>query len=113
MTDGEDPRPITDALRHVRRELGAPEPGHFDQIRAQWAELVGSALAEHSAPVNLRAGVLRIAVADPAWAGQFRYLADSLVQAVTERVPGAAVREISVVARRARDDDPPRLPAPG
>lgn len=105
MTDLEGPRPVTDALRHVRRELGAPEPGHFDTIRASWAELVGDALAEHSAPVNLRAGVLRIAVDDPAWAGQFRYLADSLVAAVTERVPGAAVGEISVVARRAPESD--------
>lgn len=97
-TDG--PRPVTDALRHVRRELGTPEPGHFEAIRDSWAELVGDALADHSTPLHLRGGVLRISVDDPAWAGQFRYLADGLVTALAERVPGAGVREISVVVNR-------------
>lgn len=97
-TDG--PRPVTDALRHVRRELGTPEPGHFEAIRDSWPELVGDALADHSTPLHLRSGVLRISVDDPAWAGQFRYLADGLVTALAERVPGAGVREISVVAER-------------
>ena len=95
-----EPRPIGDAMARVRRELGTPEPSQFEQIRDSWPELVGDSLAEHSAPLHLRSGVLRIQVDDPAWAGQFRYLADSLVAALTERVPGAGVREISVVAAR-------------
>ena len=109
MSDADGPRPVTDALRHVRRELGTPEPGHFEAIRDSWPELVGVSLAAHSTPIHLRGGVLRISVDDPAWAGQFRYLADGLVTALTERVPGAAVREISVVASRpggAPDSDP-------
>ncbi len=100
MTFSDDPRRVDDALRHVRRELGAPEPGHFTEIRDAWPDLVGASLADHSEPIHLRGGVLRIVVHDPAWASQFRYLADSLVAALSERVPGAAVREISVVARR-------------
>ena len=109
---GDDPQPVSDALRHLRRELGTPEPGHFEAIRDSWAELVGDALAAHSAPLHLRAGILRISVDDPAWAGQFRYLADGLVTALTERVPGAAVREISVVATRP-GADPPEDPERG
>ena len=111
MSDADGPRPVTDALRHVRRELGTPEPGHFEAIRDSWPELVGASLAAHSTPIHLRGGVLRISVDDPAWAGQFRYLADGLVHALTERVPGAAVREMSVVASRpgeASDPDPDR-----
>ena len=104
MSDRDGPRRVEDALRHVRRELGAPEPGHFTDIRDSWAELVGASLAEHSAPVNLRSGVLRISVDDPAWASQFRYLADGLVEALTERVREAAVREISVVVGRSGSD---------
>ena len=94
------PRPVSDALRHVRRELGTPAPGCFEQIRDSWAELVGAALADHSTPLHLRSGSLRVLVDDPAWAGQFRYLADGLVAALGERVPEAGVREISVVANR-------------
>ena len=109
MSDHDGPRPVNDALRHVRRELGTPEPGYFDAIRDSWAELVGSSLAAHSVPVHLRSGTLRVAVDDPAWAGQFRYLADGLVQAIGERVPQAGVREISVAATR--PSDAPEKPA--
>ena len=105
MSDRDGLRRVDDALRHVRRELGAPEPGHFTDIRDSWVELVGASLAAHSAPITLRSGVLRISVDDPAWASQFRYLADGLVDALTERVAGAAVREISVVVGRSRNGD--------
>ena len=91
---------MSDALRHLRRELGTPAPGCFEEIRDSWEELVGAALAGHSTPLHLRSGSLRVLVDDPAWAGQFRYLADGLVAALGERVPAAGVREISVVADR-------------
>jgi predicted nucleic acid-binding Zn ribbon protein len=94
------PRPVTDALAHIRRELGTPAPTYFDAIRDSWDDLVGGSLAAHSAPLHLRSGVLRIVVDDPAWAGQFRYMADGLVTALAERVPEAGIREISVVASR-------------
>ncbi len=100
MSETPPPRPVSDALRHVRRELGTPAPGYFELIRDSWPELVGAALADHSVPSHLRSGVLRVVVDDPAWAGQFRYLADGLVQALGERVPEAGVREVSVVADR-------------
>ena len=95
----EDPRPVGDALRAVRRQLGTPAPSVFERVRAAWPELVGDALARHSDPIHLRAGVLRIRVDDPAWGGQFRYLTDTLVAGLAERVPDAAIREISVTGR--------------
>lgn len=104
MNGPDAPRPVSDALRHVRRELGTPAPGYYELIRDSWPELVGGALADHSFPSHLRAGVLRVVVDDPAWAGQFRYLADGLVQALGERVPEAGVREVSVVANRSGSD---------
>ena len=95
----DEPRPVGDALRAVRRQLGTPAPSVLERVRAAWPELVGAALSEHSAPLHLRNGVLRIGVDDPAWASQFRYLADSVVAALAERVPEAAIREISVTGR--------------
>ncbi len=104
MSDPNAPRPVSDALRHVRRELGTPAPGYYELIRDSWPDLVGAALADHSFPSHLRSGVLRVVVDDPAWAGQFRYLADGLVTALAERVPEAGVREVSVVANRSGSD---------
>jgi predicted nucleic acid-binding Zn ribbon protein len=97
---------VGDALRAVRRQLGTPAPTVFERVRAGWPELVGDALAAHSTPLHLRDGVLRVGVDDPAWAGQFRYLADTLVAALAERVPEAAIREVSVTAPRGRDAAP-------
>ena len=108
----DEPRPVGDALRRVRRDLGAPEPGAFEQLRAVWAELVGAALGDHSRPLGVRDGTLRVAVDDPAWGSQFRYLNDTLLEAVSGRFPHLAIREISVTApspRRGRQsevDDP-------
>jgi hypothetical protein len=107
VNESNPPRPVSDALRHVRRELDTPAPGYFERIRDSWPELVGAALADHSSPSHLRSGVLRVVVDDPAWAGQFRYLADGLVQAIGERVPEAGVREVSAVARRSVDGADP------
>jgi predicted nucleic acid-binding Zn ribbon protein len=97
----DDPRPVGDALRAVRRQLGTPAPSVFERVRAVWPEVVGNDLARHSDPIHLRAGVLRVRVDDPAWGGQFRYLTDTLVGALAERVPDAAIREISVTGRPA------------
>lgn len=94
----DDPRPLSDAMRRVRRDLGAPEPGQLERLRQRWPELVGSALAAHSEPVGVREGRLRVVVDDPAWGGQFRYLHDALVDAVGEAFPDLAIREVSVTA---------------
>jgi len=96
----DEPRPVGDALRAVRRQLGTPEPSVFDRVRDSWPDLVGDALAAHSRPLHLRTGVLRVAVDDPAWAGQFRYLRDELVAKLRARVPEAAIGEVSVTAAR-------------
>ncbi len=98
MSSPDDPRPVGDALRRVRRELGTPEPSEFDRIREDWSELVGPDLAAHSRPVYLRANLLRIAVDDPAWIVHFRYLADQLVERLASAAPRAAVREVAVVS---------------
>ena len=98
MSSGDDPRPVSDALRHVRRELGAPSPEALDTIRALWPDLVGDVLAAHSAPVVLRDGVLRVTVDDAAWRGRFRYLADQLRAAIGARLDGVEVHEIVVTA---------------
>lgn len=94
----EEPRPVGDALRAVRRQLGAPAPSVLDRVRAVWPEVAGEVLAGHSVPLHLRAGVLRVQVDDQAWAGQFRYLTDTVVAGLAAAVPDASVREISVTA---------------
>jgi predicted nucleic acid-binding Zn ribbon protein len=101
----DEPRPLSDALRRVRRDLGAPEPGALERLRRRWPELVGGVLGDHSRPIGVREGRLRVAVDDPAWGSQFRYLNDTLLDAIREGFPELAIREISVTGgERGRGD---------
>jgi predicted nucleic acid-binding Zn ribbon protein len=103
VSSADGPRPVGDALRAVRRQLGTPEPSVLERVQAAWADVVGDVLAAHSRPLHLRAGVLRVHADDPAWAGQFRYLGDTVVAALATGVPEAAIRQISVTAPRPTD----------
>jgi predicted nucleic acid-binding Zn ribbon protein len=107
----DEPRPVGDALRAVRRQLGTPAPSVLERVRSLWPEVAGEVLAAHSEPLHLRAGVLRVQVDDQAWAGQFRYLNDTLVEALAAAVPDAAIREISVTAGRPGAGAVPARPA--
>jgi predicted nucleic acid-binding Zn ribbon protein len=95
MADDE-PRPVGDALRSVRRELGLGEPSHFDALTAAWAELVGPALAAHARPRALRDGVLGIVVDGPEWASQLRFLDRVLVERIAAELPEVTVSEVRV-----------------
>lgn len=81
---GDDPRPVRASLDAVARSLGAPEVGVLRVLFARWPELVGPAVAEHAAPVALRDGVLVVAVEDPAWATQLRYLGQELLGRIAQ-----------------------------
>jgi predicted nucleic acid-binding Zn ribbon protein len=95
---------IDEPLAAIRRELGMGEVAEIDLVAAAWEELVGPALAAHCRPRSVRAGVLRIVVDDPAWAGQLRYLDDVLAARIAESVPAVDVREVRVTVATGRPD---------
>jgi predicted nucleic acid-binding Zn ribbon protein len=96
----DEPRPVGDALRSVRRELGLGEPSQFDALVAAWSELVGDALAAHTRLRSLRDGVLVIVVDGPEWASQLRYLDRVLLDRIAAELPDAAVQEVRVAVAR-------------
>lgn len=96
----DEPRPIGDALRSVRRELGLGEPSHFDALVAAWPDLVGEALAAHTRLRSLRDGVLTIVVDAPQWASQLRYLDRVLLDRIGAELPDVAVHEVRVSVAR-------------
>ncbi|HVM07661.1 MAG TPA: DUF721 domain-containing protein [Acidimicrobiales bacterium] len=79
---GPDPRKIGDSLDSLARRLGAPAASAVGAVFTRWEEAVGSAVAAHARPVGLADGVLTVAVDDPAWATQLRFLATELVEKV-------------------------------
>ena len=109
MSASEPPRPVGDALRSVRRELGLGEPGELDELAAAWPALVGAMLADHAHVRALREGSSRSSPTPRwasqlrfrEWASQLRYLDQVLVERITAELPGVAVRQVRVAVARA------------
>jgi predicted nucleic acid-binding Zn ribbon protein len=97
--DGEPPR-VIDALDAIRREFRMGAPSEIDALLANWDDLVGAALAAHSRPQTVRAGVLVVLADAAAWAGQLRYLDQVLVERIAEELPQVTVREVRVSVAR-------------
>ena len=99
-TRSDDPRRLEESLNRVADSLGAPKPGVLGTVFSRWNAAVGPAVAAHARPVSLSGDVLVVAVDEPAWATQLRFLeADVLArleQAAGE--PVAARIEVRVAA---------------
>lgn len=80
-TDGPSegiPRTVGENLDRLLGRWGAPRRTTVAGVEGRWAEVVGEALAGHTRPVRVRDGTLVIAVDDPAWATQVRWLGEDL-----------------------------------
>ena len=78
------PTPLSETLdRVVKRLSGAPAGS--TSLLARWADLVGQDIADHATPVAVKAGELVLAVSDPVWASQLRWLEADLLRRIVER----------------------------
>jgi predicted nucleic acid-binding Zn ribbon protein len=92
----DEPMRLADALAKVGAELGlAPGDAH-GRLDARWSEVMGADVAAHARLVSLRDGVLTVAVDDPIWATQLRYLEDAVVLRATALLGPDAVTRLRV-----------------
>jgi predicted nucleic acid-binding Zn ribbon protein len=90
---GDEPIPLSDALARVGAELGLAPGGAHATLEARWDEVMGADVGAHARLVSLRDGVLTVAVDDPIWATQLRYLEPAIVTRATALLgPGVVVR---------------------
>jgi predicted nucleic acid-binding Zn ribbon protein len=90
------------ALDGVVRELGGPalSSASLSGVFGQWREVVGDAIADHADPISIDAGRLVVAVDQPGWATQLRFLEGDLVARIGERVGPGVVTSLEVRVRR-------------
>jgi predicted nucleic acid-binding Zn ribbon protein len=69
-------------------------------IFERWAELVGDPVASHTTPRNVKEGVLTVAVDDPAWASQLRFLEADLLATLRAEPGGERLTGIVFTVRR-------------
>lgn len=93
---GDEPVPLSDALAQVGAELGiAPGDAH-GRLEARWSEVMGDDVAAHARLVSVRDGVLTVAVDDPIWATQLRYLETAVVTRATALLGPSVVASLRV-----------------
>ena len=95
-----EPDHLGRSLDRVVRSLGGPGVDVLGTVFSRWDELVGDQLAGRTEPRSLRDGRLVVAVDDPAWASQVRYLVPDLLDRVAGAVGEGQVTGIDVVVAR-------------
>jgi predicted nucleic acid-binding Zn ribbon protein len=93
---GDEPVRLADALAAVGSELGLPAGSAHGDLEARWSEVVGDDVAAHARLVSVRDGVLTVAVDDPIWATQLRYLETVVVERATAVAGDGVVRAMRV-----------------
>lgn len=101
-----DPRRVGENLDRATQGLGFPKAGILGAIFSKWADLVGADIAAHTEPRTLRDGVLVVAVDQPAWAAQLRYLASDLLEKIAVFTGSSEVIEIHFRVAASPGSDP-------
>jgi predicted nucleic acid-binding Zn ribbon protein len=94
-----DPAPMVASLDRLVRRLGGPSADVTTGVFGRWPELVGENVAANSRPVAMRGSTLVVAVADPAWATQLRFLEGNLVERLQAELGPDTIDSIEVRVR--------------
>jgi predicted nucleic acid-binding Zn ribbon protein len=94
------PRKVGEALDRVARGLGLPPAAATARLVQAWPDVVGEAVAAHTTPRWVRGGTLSLAVDDPTWAAQLRWLEADLLARVAEVTGPGVVERIALHVRR-------------
>ena len=90
---------MAESLDRLVRSLGAPSAGVTTSIFADWADIVGPQVAAHCRPVTLRDRGLTVAVTDPGWATQLRFLEAEILARIATATGSDEVTRIDVRVR--------------
>ena len=89
-----EPRSIGEFLDRTSARLGGPTASTASSIFRRWEAIVGGDIAAHAKPVSLHDRVLVLAVDQPAWAAQLRFMTADLLVRISEATGGSEVAEI-------------------
>ena len=96
---------LGDLLPDALRSLVGPRRARQAAVFDAWAEVVGELRARHTKTAGIRGKVLVVTTDLPALSHELRLRRDALVDALNERVGGAAIQDIQVIVRPAGGSD--------
>lgn len=83
--------PVKASLERLIKKLGMPTMDALSVIFQRWPEAVGPNIAEHSRPLTLRDGVLKVVVDDSQWLTQLKWAGPKVVERLNEFTQEPAV----------------------
>lgn len=105
----EDPVPVRAGLDRLLDHLTGASVATTKTVFDRWDAIVGEPVASHTRPQTLRDGVLSVAVDDPAWASQLRFLEPDLREKLAAEPGGSGLVRIEFVVRRDAGPGPRKL----
>ena len=94
-----EPAPMSTGLDRLVRHLGGSSADAMTTLFERWSEFVGETMGAHCRPVSLRGGVLLVAVDDPAWSTEVRFLETTLIARLNAEMGEFAIGSIEVRVR--------------
>ncbi len=73
-------------------------------LRSRWREVVGDAVAAQSRPLDIRGGLLFIAVGNNVWMQEMRFHRRRIMERIRDIFPGLKVEDIRLVIEREKSE---------
>jgi hypothetical protein len=83
---------INPVLDTIFRDLGISERIKLDTLSRRWSDIFSGPLAEHTGPLDLKEGMLVIAVDSPVWLQHLKFMKKDII----EKLKGHGVKDIKL-----------------
>jgi predicted nucleic acid-binding Zn ribbon protein len=94
--DARDPQTLANVTRDVAKKRGWSARVAEGAVFGRWPTVVGSNIADHASPINLRDGVLTVAAESTAWATQLRIIQNQVLAKIAAEVGDGVVNSLRI-----------------
>lgn len=92
-----DPQAISDVLKNLIQDREWQSGIAEGNLFANWVNIVGAEIAEHTEPITILDGVLTIRTSSTAWATQLNLISSDVLASLQTSAPGALVERLSII----------------
>ena len=92
-----DPQLISDVLKNLIQDREWQSGIAEGNLFANWENIVGAEIAEHTEPIAILEGVLTIRTSSTAWATQLNLISNDVLASLQASAPGALVEKLSII----------------
>ena len=92
-----DPQLISDVLKNLIQDRDWQSGIAEGNLFANWENIVGAEIAEHTEPITILEGLLTIRTSSTAWATQLNLISNDVLASLQASAPGALVEKLSII----------------